>query len=104
MQRVKSLDQTVETMGKKIHRDHTVIEKLTHEIAQLERLKFERSAISRALEYSLKRYSALSRYLNDGAVPIDNNRAENQIQPRPLDARAGPSQGHYAAENGQRRS
>jgi hypothetical protein len=64
----------------------------------------ERSAISRALEYSLKRYSALSRYLNDGAVPIDNNRAENQIQPRPLDARAGPSQGHYAAENGQRRS
>jgi hypothetical protein len=44
MQRVKSLDQTVETMGKKIHRDHTVIEKLTHEIAQLERLKFASAA------------------------------------------------------------
>jgi ABC-type phosphate transport system auxiliary subunit len=40
MQRVESLDQTVETMGKKIHRDQTVIEKLTHEIAQLKRLKF----------------------------------------------------------------
>jgi transposase len=40
IQRVESLDQTVETMGKKIHRDQTVIEKLTYEIAQLKRLKF----------------------------------------------------------------
>ncbi|AZD60990.1 Mobile element protein [Pseudomonas chlororaphis subsp. aurantiaca] len=39
------------------------------------------SAISRALDYSLKRWMALSRYLDDGAVPIDNNWAENQIRP-----------------------
>lgn len=39
------------------------------------------SAISRALDYSLKRWAALSRYLDDGAVPIDNNWAENQIRP-----------------------
>lgn len=32
----------------------------------------------RALDYSLKRWAALSRYLNEGAVPIDNNLAENQ--------------------------
>ncbi|MDB6050206.1 MAG: ISPpu14, transposase Orf3 [Pseudomonas sp.] len=30
----------VDTMGKKIHRDQTVIEKLTHEIAQLKCFKF----------------------------------------------------------------
>jgi hypothetical protein len=30
----------VETLGKKINRDQTVIEKLTHEIAQLKHLKF----------------------------------------------------------------
>ncbi|RMM72196.1 Transposase component [Pseudomonas syringae pv. maculicola] len=41
----------------------------------------EGSAISRALDYSLKRWAALSRYLEDGAVPIDNNWAENQIRP-----------------------
>ncbi|AZE56906.1 Mobile element protein [Pseudomonas synxantha] len=41
----------------------------------------EGSAISRALDYSLKRWAALSRYLDDGAVPIDNNWAENQIIP-----------------------
>jgi transposase len=39
------------------------------------------SAISRALDYSLKRWIALSRCLDDGAVPIDNNWAENQIRP-----------------------
>ena len=41
----------------------------------------EGSAISKALDYSLKRWSALSRYLDDGAVPIDNNWADNQIRP-----------------------
>ncbi|EGH30066.1 transposase component [Pseudomonas syringae pv. japonica str. M301072] len=41
----------------------------------------EGSAISRTLDYSLKRWAALSRYLDDGAVPIDNNWAESQIRP-----------------------
>lgn len=41
----------------------------------------EGSAISRGLDYSLKRWTALSRYLGDGAVPIDNKCAENQIRP-----------------------
>ena len=41
----------------------------------------EGSAISKALDYSLKRWAALSRYLDDGSVPIDNNWAENQIRP-----------------------
>lgn len=33
----------------------------------------EGSAIAKALDYSLKRWGALARYLDDGAVPIDNN-------------------------------
>jgi len=41
----------------------------------------EGSAIAKALDYSLKSWTALTRYLDDGAVPIDNNRAENQIRP-----------------------
>jgi hypothetical protein len=44
----------------------------------------EGSAISKALDYSLKRWAELSRYLDDGAVSIDNNWAENQIRPRAL--------------------
>jgi transposase len=39
------------------------------------------SGTARALGYSLKRWTALTRYLDDGAVPIDNNWVENQIRP-----------------------
>ncbi|KKL70205.1 hypothetical protein LCGC14_2107230 [marine sediment metagenome] len=39
------------------------------------------SGTARALDYSIKRWKALTRYLDDGAVPIDNNWVENQIRP-----------------------
>lgn len=39
------------------------------------------SATAKALDYSLKRWSALTRFLDDGQLPIDNNWAENQIRP-----------------------
>lgn len=39
------------------------------------------SAMTKALDYSLKRWLALTRYIEDGAVPIDNNQVENQIRP-----------------------
>jgi transposase len=45
------------------------------------KLVSEGSAIARALDYSLKRWEALTRYLDDGHVPIDNNWVENQIRP-----------------------
>ncbi|MGY2222439.1 IS66 family transposase [Pseudomonas gingeri] len=41
----------------------------------------EGSATTKALDYSLKRWVALTRYLDDGAVPIDNNPVENTIRP-----------------------
>jgi transposase len=41
----------------------------------------EGSAIAKALDYSLKRWDALVRYLDDGHLPIDNNWCENQIRP-----------------------
>ena len=49
-------------------------------IAQRERVH-DGVAIAKAFDYSLKRWTALSRYLDDGAVPIDNNHAEQQIRP-----------------------
>src|SRR5690625_362024 len=39
------------------------------------------SGTAKALDYSLKRWVALTRYLEDGAVPIDNNYLEQQIRP-----------------------
>jgi hypothetical protein len=39
------------------------------------------SATARAIDYSLKRWPALTRYLDDGDLPIDNNWVENRIRP-----------------------
>ncbi|EJL68225.1 transposase [Variovorax sp. CF313] len=39
------------------------------------------TALARALDYSLKRWTALTRYVDDGQLPIDNNWVENQIRP-----------------------
>jgi transposase len=36
---------------------------------------------ARAIDDTLKRWLALKRYLDDGAIPIDNNWIENQIRP-----------------------
>ena len=47
----------------------------------LRELVAEGSTTSKALDYSLKRWVALTRYLEDGAVPIDNNQIENLIRP-----------------------
>lgn len=39
------------------------------------------SATAKALDYSLRRWQALSRFLDDGQLPVDNNWIENQIRP-----------------------
>jgi transposase len=39
------------------------------------------SAIAKAIDYSLNRWPALTRFLNDPALPIDNNHDERQIRP-----------------------
>ena len=39
------------------------------------------SPTAKAINYTLKRWLALSRYLDDGNLPIDNNWVENQMRP-----------------------
>ncbi len=49
---------------------------------QLQRHKVpDGSAIAKAIDYSLGRWAALTRYLDDGDLPADNNWVENQIRP-----------------------
>lgn len=57
----------------------------------------EGSAMAKAMDYSLKRWAALTRYLDDGRLPIDNNRIENLIGPRHRGAATGCSPAHCAA-------
>jgi len=53
-----------------------------HEWMTLQRQKVPgNSAISKALDYSLNRWAALTRFLDDGQLPVDNNWVENRIRP-----------------------
>lgn len=45
------------------------------------------TALARALDYSLKQWIALTRYIDDGQLPIDNNWVKNQIRPIALHQR-----------------
>jgi transposase len=49
---------------------------------QLERTRVpDGGAIAKAIDYSLKRWEELGRFLLDGEVPLDNNHCENRIRP-----------------------
>jgi hypothetical protein len=41
----------------------------------------QHSLDAKAMDYSIKRWSALVRYLDNGQLPIDNNLIENTIRP-----------------------
>ena len=53
-----------------------------HQWMALQRQKLpDSSATARALDYSLRRWVALTRFTDDGQLPADNNWIENQIRP-----------------------
>ena len=59
-----------------------------HKWLQLERRRVpDGSGIAKAIDYSLNRWTALTRFLLDGDVPIDNNHLENQMRPVALGRR-----------------
>ena len=61
-----------------------IIDELYHWLIE-QRLRVPKgSATSKAIHYSLKRWSVLTRYLDDGDLPIDNNWVENHIRPSAL--------------------
>jgi hypothetical protein len=49
------------------------------------------TATAKALDYSLKRWAALTRYIGDGDLPISNNWVENQIRRSDPLPREGPT-------------
>ena len=53
-----------------------------HQWMALQRQKVpDGSATAKALDYSLRRWVALTRFVDDGQLPVDNNWIENQIRP-----------------------
>jgi len=53
-----------------------------HHWMKLHRQKIpDGSATAKAIDYSLKRWDALTRFIDEGDLPIDNNWVENRIRP-----------------------
>ena len=53
-----------------------------HAWMQLQRQKItDGSATAKALDYSLRRWGALTRFLDDGQLPIDTSNADSRIMP-----------------------
>ena len=89
----REIDERFEKNQSPIPRDAQIVRQVRQEKAkpvadklyawlQQKRLGTTKNAsITKAIEYCLKRWQALTRYLEDGNLPIDNNWAENQMRP-----------------------
>ncbi|CAB3808927.1 IS66 family transposase ISPpu19 [Pararobbsia alpina] len=77
---VQALEPT-ERLALRQERARRVADELHQWMTQQRARVSEGSAIAKALDYSLRRWAALMRYLDDPQVPIDNNWCENQIRP-----------------------
>lgn len=94
IQRVETLDQQVETMGKKINRDQTVIEKLTHEIAQLKRLKFAK----RSEQLNPQQTSLLDDLIDTDIAAIEAELQTLRTAPIPTEKKQKPKRTALPAE------
>jgi len=58
-------------------------------LQQIRKTSAQRSALSRAIDYSLIRWTAILRYADSGHLLIDNNPIENAIRPIAIGKRTG---------------
>lgn len=71
----------VERQAVRQEKSRPVVDALHQWLTQQRQKVPDGSATAKAIHYSLKRWSALTRYIDDGDLPIDNNWVENQIRP-----------------------
>ncbi|MCP1463346.1 CII-binding regulator of phage lambda lysogenization HflD [Pseudomonas sp. S3E17] len=84
----------VETMDKKINRDQTVIEKLTHEIAQLKRFKFAK----RSEQLNPEQASLLDDLIDTDIVAIEAELQALQAAPTQPEKKQKPKRAALPAE------
>jgi len=77
---IGSLDDATRLLHRRTR--STSIAAALHEWLVLQRTKVhDGTATAKALDYSLNRWTALTRFLEDARLPIDNNHDEQQIRP-----------------------
>jgi transposase len=78
--RVKKLDADGRRLLRQ-QRSKPLAESLRQWLVRQRREVEKGTATAKALDYSINRWAALTRYLDDGDLPIDNNHLENRIRP-----------------------
>lgn len=78
-----------------------LIEQLKTRFDEIIRQESRKSSLAKAIHYSLSRWDALTRYIDDGLLEIDNNPVEREIRPVALGRKnylfAGSDAGGHAA-------
>lgn len=81
---IEARARTLDAAARQLLREQEAVPKLQalHDWLQLTRHSVANgSSLAKALDYSLKRWPALSRYAHSATLPIDNNPVENLIRP-----------------------
>lgn len=82
--RVEAETKSMTTQARHAHRQQHAVPHLQSLKMWLDDLRPRvagNSGTARAMDYTLRRWTALARYLEDGLYPIDNNPIENAIRP-----------------------
>jgi hypothetical protein len=81
-------DKKLDADGRRLlrqQRSKPLAEDLRQWLVRQRREVADGTATAKAIDYSLGRWAALIRYLDDGDLPIDNNHLENRIRPVAVD-------------------
>ena len=68
----------------RVWQSRPVLARLRRAMEVIRRRVLPKSLLGQAIDYTLSRWEALGRYVDDGHVEIDNNRVENAIRPTAL--------------------
>ena len=76
----KHMDATARTQWRQ-EKAQPLLDSMHDWLRQTRIMVADGGGLAKAINYSLKRWPALSRYATDGRLPIDNNPVENMIRP-----------------------
>jgi transposase len=74
-----------------------ILERLRRALEVVRRRVLPKSLLGQAIDYTLARWPALIRYVDDGRLDIDNNACENSIRPTAVGKKNFLFVGHPAA-------
>ena len=89
---IEAQAESMDAQARQAHRQHyavPVLDAFKTWLVEQRKTTVGNSKTANAMDYTLKRWPALTRYVEDGRYPIDNNAIENAIRPIALGRKNG---------------